>query len=174
MAIFIWFFYILFLICFAYSCRCIQTLGPQYWSPWTIKVCGTSGLQYGIGSTLGNNCISESGMQPTTLPMNMTFLLTLYFVAKPWEGSLSTTHYYLFEAFFLSKNILIFQSWGFDYKTTHKEGRKKIGFFSCTGLYLYVSNYFRWIYFCLYDCVICKCLDDWIHFILEVCSSINL
>lgn len=133
MAIFIWFFYILFLICFAYSCRCIQTLGPQYWSPWTIKVCGTSGLQYGIGSTLGNNCISESGMQPTTLPMNMTFLLMLYFVAKPWEGSLSTTHYYLFEAFFLSKNILIFQSWGFDYKTTHKQGRKKKGYLVVRG-----------------------------------------
>ena len=128
----------------AYSCRCIQSLGPQYWYPWTTKECGTWGLQYGKDSTLGNNCISGSGLQFTTLLMNITFLLMLYFVAKPWDNNLSTvfemkriiSHYlYSFEVFFFFN--LFIQSWGFDYTTKHKGGKRRL--FRCTGLYLYVS-----------------------------------
>lgn len=146
---------------FAYSCRCIQTLGQLYWSPWTTKVCGTWGLQYGKGSTLGNNSISGSGLRFTALPMNMTFLLMLYVAAKPLDPISRTD--YLFKVFSVFIFLLpVMRVWLQDKTLKGRENR---------GLLLCLSHKLRWIFLCLYNYV--SILKVWIHFILKVCCILD-
>lgn len=64
------------------SCRYTQMVGLQYWCPWTTKVYGIWGLQYGKGSILGNNYISGFGLLSAALLMNMIFPTMHCFVAK--------------------------------------------------------------------------------------------
>lgn len=69
--------------------RHIQMLGQPYWYPWTIKVCGTWGLQFGKDSILGSSYISEFGMLSTVFILNTIFLLMYCFVVKPLDIILS-------------------------------------------------------------------------------------
>lgn len=134
----------------AYSCRCIQTLGRLYWSPWTTKACGTWGLQYGKGSTLGNNSISGSGLRFTALLMNMTFLLMLYVVAKPLDN-INRTDYIYFKCSLFSLFLLpVMRGWLQD--KTFREEEKIEGYF-----YVCLINFLDGFFFaCMIMCQLQK------------------
>lgn len=133
--------------------RYIQMLGQPYWCRWTIKVCGTWGLQFGKDSILGSSYISGFGMLSIVFILNTIFLLMYCFVVKPLDIILS---------------IIMVSFSSHEGLTTIENLRKKRWreFLKCLAILCKFEEDLEWNFHCSYIHIYL-----WIHFVVEHIKS---